>query len=172
MVLPSLGCEGQARLLEASVLVVGAGGLGCPVALYLTAAGVGRLGIADDDTVALSNLHRQIGHGWRAVGRHKASSLASSCRVLRSEAELQVHGRLSGLQEAVEAMRGYDLVVDCTDQPVSRYLLNDAALRAQKPLVAASAVGLSGQLAVYNFEGGPCLRCAKALDMKNEGRRE
>ncbi|CAJ1343646.1 unnamed protein product [Effrenium voratum] len=162
IVLPSLGPEGQRQLLQGSVLIVGAGGLGCPVALYLAAAGVGRLGIADADTVAVSNLHRQIGHscgGAKAKAR-KAESLARACAALNDAVRLEPHPvRLSELQAAARLMAGYDLVVDCTDAPPSRYLLNDAALSASRPLVAASAVGLSGQLVIYNFEGGPCLRC-------------
>ncbi|CAL1137764.1 unnamed protein product [Cladocopium goreaui] len=160
VVLPSLGPEGQKKLLRGSVLIVGAGGLGCPVALYLAAAGVGRIGLVDADTVALSNLHRQIGHLARSVGVNKATSLAKACRELNATVQLEVcPQRLSRLEETAELIARYDLVVDCTDAPPSRYLLNDGALCAQRPLVAASAVGLSGQLAVYNFEGGPCLRC-------------
>ncbi|CAK9064728.1 Adenylyltransferase and sulfurtransferase MOCS3 (Molybdenum cofactor synthesis protein 3) (Ubiquitin activating enzyme 4) [Includes: Molybdopterin-synthase adenylyltransferase (Adenylyltransferase MOCS3) (Sulfur carrier protein MOCS2A adenylyltransferase) [Durusdinium trenchii] len=128
--------------------------------IVLPSLGVGCIGIVDADTVALSNLHRQIGHSWRWIGRSKAESLAHACQEVNQAVSVKAHSlRLNERREAADLMAGYDVVVDCTDAPPSRYLLNDAALSAARPLVAASAVGLSGQLAVYNFEGGPCLRC-------------
>jgi len=160
IVLPKLGVAGQHALLNKSALIVGAGGLGCPVALYLSAAGVGCVGIVDGDTVAVSNLHRQVGHSLRAVGQNKAGSLCSACLAINDRVNAVVHARhLTSLRETTELVARYDLVVDCTDSPTSRYLINDAAVAAAKPLVAPSAVGLNGQLAVYNLDGGPCLRC-------------
>ncbi|CAE8598219.1 unnamed protein product [Polarella glacialis] len=147
--------------MQGGILVVGAGGLGCPVALYLCAAGVGRLGIVDGDTVALSNLHRQIGHSWQNLGESKACSLRRACLSINKTSSVEAYSfRLESVEQAAELMQGYNVVVDCTDAPFSRYLLSDAAIASGRPLVAASAVGLSGQLAVYNFEDGPCLRCA------------
>jgi len=160
VVLPKLGVEGQLALSEASALIVGAGGLGCPVALYVCAAGVGRIGLVDDDIVSVSNLHRQIGHAWRSKGEHKATSLRRACLSVRPSSHIDAYPwRLGDVDAAAELIRGFDVVVDCTDSPTSRYLLNDAAVAAGKPLIAASSVGLSGQLTVYNLDGGPCLRC-------------
>ncbi|CAE7249180.1 mocs3 [Symbiodinium natans] len=160
LVLPKLGPAGQQEISQGGVLIVGAGGLGCPVAMYLAAAGVGRLAIVDGDCVEESNLHRQIGHLWRNVGKSKAASLAETCRERNPNISVEAHAqRITDTEEAAFLMRRYDVIVDCTDAPRIRYLLNDAAIAAGKPLVAASAVALYGQLAIYNFEGGPCLRC-------------
>jgi len=160
IILPKLGVVGQRSILQSSVLVIGAGGLGCPVAIYLCAAGIGRLGIVDDDEVATSNLHRQIAHSMRRLGHNKAKSLQHACLELRDSATIEVHThRITEITEAVRLLSSYDLIIDCTDAPSSRYLINDAALKAVKPLLAVSAVGLSGQLAFYNLDGGPCLRC-------------
>ncbi|CAE7801382.1 mocs3 [Symbiodinium necroappetens] len=159
LVLPKLGPEGQREISRGSVLIVGAGGLGCPVAMYLAAAGVGRLAIVDGDHVEESNLHRQIGHPWRNVDKSKAVSLAETCRERNPNICVEAHvKRIVGTEEAAFLMQSYDVIVDCTDAPRIRYLLNDAAVAAGKPLVAASSVALYGQLAIYNFEGGPCLR--------------
>lgn len=160
IVLNKIGPAGQAALRDVSVLVVGAGGLGCPVSVYICAAGVGRLGIADDDTVAESNLHRQIGHSWERVGENKAWSLRKTCLALNDSGEVvAIPERLGTVERAIELFQQYDLIIDCTDAPPSRYLINDAAVAAGKPLITVSAVGMSGQLAVYNCDGGPCLRC-------------
>lgn len=160
IVLPKLGVEGQKRLLSSTALVVGAGGLGCPVALYLCAAGLKGIGIADGDQVAVSNLHRQIGHATAGVGINKAISLQSTCQAVNPTCEVVAHAaRLESLADATALVARYDIVVDCTDAPGSRHLLNAACVASGRPLVAPSAVGLSGQLAVYNYDGGPCLCC-------------
>eukprot|EP00929_Paragymnodinium_shiwhaense_P084918 TRINITY_DN45438_c0_g1_i1.p1 TRINITY_DN45438_c0_g1~~TRINITY_DN45438_c0_g1_i1.p1 ORF type:complete len:456 (-),score=83.85 TRINITY_DN45438_c0_g1_i1:40-1407(-) len=161
LVLSKFGVAGQKALLQGSVLIVGAGGLGCPAALYLCAAGVGRVGIADDDTVAISNLHRQVGHAAKDVGVNKAHSLRRACLAVNPTCDVVAHPlRLGDLASAAALAREYDVLLDCTDAPGSRYLLNDAAVKAGRPLVAPSAVGFSGQLSVYNLDSGPCLRCA------------
>ncbi|VDI12833.1 adenylyltransferase and sulfurtransferase [Mytilus galloprovincialis] len=134
LILPEIGVKGQLSLSSKSVLIVGAGGLGCPSAVYLAAAGVGRIGIVDYDEVELNNLHRQILHTEKRVGTPKSSSVASSCTQ-------------------------YDVVLDATDNVATRYLLNDACILANKPLVSGSALRFEGQLTVYNYEGGPCYRC-------------
>lgn len=161
ILLPELGAEGQARICRAAVLVLGAGGLGCPVALYLGAAGVGRLLLADGDTVELSNLQRQIGHGTGAIGVNKAESLARSVRAINPEiAVLPLPLALTNeaLQEAVAAV---DLVVDASDNFATRHAVNRACVKLRKPLVSGAAIGFSGQLAVFDpqRDTSPCYHC-------------
>lgn len=161
VLLPQLGIEGQERITEASVLVVGAGGLGCPVALYLGASGVGHLHIADDDVVDLTNLQRQIGHANERIGASKAESLAQSVRALNPEIEvLAILSRLEGeaLQEAVSRV---DLVVDASDNFATRHAINRACFSAKKILVSGAALGFSGQLAVFDPRqaDSPCYHC-------------
>ena len=159
--LPQLGIEGQERICSASVLVVGAGGLGCPVALYLGASGVGRLTIADGDVVDLTNLQRQIGHADNRIGQNKARSLAESVRTLNPEIDVvAMESRLEGsaLQHAVA---GVDLVVDASDNFATRHAINRACFSARKTLVSGSALGFSGQLAVFDpaQTDSPCYHC-------------
>jgi len=142
------------------VLLVGAGGLGSPCALYLAAAGVGRLGIVDKDTVSLSNLHRQIAHREAAVGHHKCDSAAAACIALNSRVQLDLHRSGITPENAADLCSAYDVVVDCSDNAPTRYLVSDACVFARKPLVSGAAVGTDGQLTVYNHAGGPCYRCA------------
>lgn len=161
VLLPEVGVEGQARICRAAVLVLGAGGLGCPVALYLGAAGVGRLLLADGDTVDLTNLQRQIGHGTRAIGVNKAQSLARSVRAINPEiAVLPIPQALTdgALQEAVASV---DLVVDASDNFATRHAVNRACVTLQKPLVSGAAIGFSGQLAVFDprRDNSPCYHC-------------
>jgi adenylyltransferase/sulfurtransferase len=153
------GVKGQKELLSSSVLVVGAGGIGSTVLLYLASFGVGRIGVADFDVVEMSNLHRQIIHKQISVGVNKAVSaceamyaLNPTIRCIPIEAEL-TH------DNAIEIIQSYDLVVDASDNPKTRYLINDACVILGKPLVSGSAVGTEGQLTVYNYNGGPCYRC-------------
>lgn len=161
ILLPQIGVAGQARICQASVLVVGAGGLGCPVALYLGASGVGRLTIADGDVVDLTNLQRQIGHATASVGKNKAESLAASVRAINPEISVHiVAGRLEGhvLREAVKAV---DLVIDASDNFATRHAVNRACVAARKPLVSGAAIGFSGQLAVFDATraDSPCYHC-------------
>jgi len=161
ILLPDVGVEGQARIVNACVLVVGAGGLGCPVALYLGAAGVGRLLLADGDAVDLSNLQRQIGHTTAAIGENKADSLARSVRAINPEIDIQPIGEpLSGdaLHQAVSAV---DLVVDASDNFATRHAVNRACVQLGKPLVSGAAIGFSGQLAVFDSRriDTPCYHC-------------
>lgn len=161
ILLPEVGVEGQARICDAAVLVLGAGGLGCPVALYLGAAGVGRLLLADGDTVDLTNLQRQIGHGTGAIGMNKAESLARSVRAINPEiAVLPIPQALTNgaLQDAVAAV---DLVVDASDNFATRHAVNRACVALGKPLVSGAAIGFSGQLAVFDShrDSGPCYHC-------------
>lgn len=161
ILLPDVGVEGQMRIVDASVLVVGAGGLGCPVALYLGAAGVGRLLLADGDAVDLSNLQRQIGHTAAAIGENKADSLARSVRAINPEIDIQpICEPLSGaaLHQAVAAV---DLVVDASDNFATRHAVNRACVQLGRPLVSGAAIGFSGQLAVFDSRctDTPCYHC-------------
>lgn len=161
ILLPQVGVEGQMRIGDAAVLVVGAGGLGCPVALYLGAAGVGRLTVADGDTVDLTNLQRQIGHATAAIGEHKADSLARAVRAVNPDISVQpVDHALAGdtLYIAVGAV---DLVVDASDNFATRYAVNRACVELGRPLVSGAAIGFSGQLAVFDPRQAtsPCYHC-------------
>ncbi|MFH1818871.1 MAG: molybdopterin-synthase adenylyltransferase MoeB [Pseudomonadota bacterium] len=161
ILLPDVGVDGQARISGASVLIVGAGGLGCPAALYLGASGVGRLFVADGDTVDLTNLQRQIGHATAAIGENKADSLTRSVRAINPEIEVQpIREALSGeaLHEAVAAV---DLVVDASDNFATRHAVNRACVQLGKPLVSGAAIGFSGQLAVFDTRRAhtPCYHC-------------
>jgi adenylyltransferase/sulfurtransferase len=161
ILLPDVGVAGQARISDAAVLIVGAGGLGCPVALYLGAAGVGRLLLADGDSVDLTNLQRQIGHATAAIGENKADSLARSVRAINPEIEVRpIRAALAdnALREAVGTV---DLVVDASDNFATRHAVNRACVQLGKPLVSGAAIGFSGQLAVFDSRraGGPCYHC-------------
>ncbi|XP_074659274.1 adenylyltransferase and sulfurtransferase MOCS3-like [Tubulanus polymorphus] len=159
LILPELGVKGQLALSKSSVLVVGAGGLGCPCAVYLASAGIGRLGIVDYDESEISNLHRQILHTESGVGSPKSLSAANACKKLNSDVQyIPYHIQLSSLN-ALDIIRQYDIVVDATDNVATRYLLNDACVLAKKPLVSGSALRFEGQLTVYNYDDGPCYRC-------------
>jgi molybdopterin/thiamine biosynthesis adenylyltransferase len=162
IVLPELGGVGQARLKSASVLVVGAGGLGSPLLLYLAAAGVGRIGVVDDDRVDLSNLQRQILFSTEVAGRPKAEAAAEALRRLNPLVQLDVHAlRLDGAN-ARTLVAGYDLVADGSDNLATRLAVHDACRSLGRILVSASVQGLDGQLTTYKAHLGsphPCLRC-------------
>jgi adenylyltransferase/sulfurtransferase len=167
LILPTVGIKGQLRLKSTAVLLVGAGGLGCPAAAYLAGAGVGTLGIVDGDTVEASNLHRQIAHSMSRVGMKKVDSLAQYCQDLNPGVSYNRHRMHLTPQNAEEIVSNYDIVLDCTDHPTSRYLISDICVLLEKPLVSASALRTDGQLIVLNYpaapqgsiEGGPCYRC-------------
>ncbi|XP_064600435.1 adenylyltransferase and sulfurtransferase MOCS3-like [Liolophura sinensis] len=159
LILPEIGVKGQLLLEQSSVLVVGAGGLGCPVAVYLAAAGVGRLGLVDYDEVELSNLHRQILHTEPRVGVSKSASASFACQQLNSRVKcIPYHLQLDS-SNALQIIQQYNIIVDATDNVATRYLLNDACVLSRKPLVSGSALRFEGQLTVYNHDGGPCYRC-------------
>lgn len=153
------GVPAQIKLRQSSVLVVGAGGLGSPVVLYLAGAGVGTLGIADFDTVDISNLHRQVLHRCQDAGKSKAWSAHRAVSELNPDVECIVHNDKLNRENALRIVRQYDLIVDATDNRGTRYLINDACVLTQRPLVSGSALGLEGSVTVYNYKGGPCLRC-------------
>jgi adenylyltransferase/sulfurtransferase len=158
--LPEVGLEGQKRIRAASVLCVGAGGLGSPVAMYLAAAGVGRLGIVDFDAVDLSNLQRQILHGTKDIGRDKTESARETLQNLNPNVEVILHKTRLTSQDAPEIIVPYDVVVDGTDNFPTRYLVNDACVLLKKPNVYGSIFRFEGQASVLAPHlGGPCYRC-------------
>ncbi len=158
ILLAEVGGTGQAKLLAARVLVVGAGGLGCPLVLYLAAAGVGTIGIVDDDTVELSNLQRQIGHTTERVGAGKVASLAAAVAALNPATRTLPHPTRLTAANARALVDAYDLVCDGSDNFDTRFLLNDACVLAGKTLVSAAVLRFDGQLATFK-PGGPCYRC-------------
>ncbi len=160
---PEIGEKGQLLLLESSVLVVGAGGLGSPAAMYLAAAGVGRIGLVDDDTVDLSNLQRQILHDTTTIGRRKVDSGGATLRRLNPDVEVVTHPVRLGADNVLDLLDGYDVVVDAADNFPTRYLLNDAALKAGVPVVHGSVYRLEGQVTVFDATEGPCYRCLYPL---------
>ncbi|XP_024527248.1 adenylyltransferase and sulfurtransferase MOCS3-1 [Selaginella moellendorffii] len=159
LLVPAFGIAGQEKLLSSSILVIGCGGLGSSAALYLAAAGVGVLGLVDRDTVELNNLHRQIIHSEEAIGTSKVRSAATSCRRINSSLSILEFPNGFSADNALEIVRKFDVVVDATDNLPSRYLISDACVVARKPLVSGAALGLDGQLTVYNHKNGPCYRC-------------
>jgi adenylyltransferase/sulfurtransferase len=157
--LPEVGLEGQLRLKAGRVLCVGAGGLGSPLALYLAAAGVGTIGIVDFDDVDASNLQRQILHGTGDVGRHKLDSAADRLEDVNPHVEVVGHPQRLTSENALEILKGYDVVVDCTDNFPTRYLVNDACVLLGTPNVYGSVFRWEGQVSVFATKGGPCYRC-------------
>jgi adenylyltransferase/sulfurtransferase len=159
LVLPEVGVEGQLRLRAARVLVVGAGGLGSPLALYLAAAGVGRIGLVDFDTVDLSNLQRQILYGTADVGRPKLAAAAARLHDVNPHVVVQAHDARLDASNALEIVPDYDIVVDGTDNFPTRYLVNDACVLAGKPNVHGSIFRFEGQVSLFWPGHGPCYRC-------------
>ncbi|MCC3159792.1 HesA/MoeB/ThiF family protein [Hymenobacter sp. 15J16-1T3B] len=157
--LPEIGEAGQLKLRAARVLVVGAGGLGCPVLQYLAAAGVGTLGIADADQVELSNLQRQILYGPADLGQPKAATAAREVQRLNPLVHPEVHALRVTPANAQSLVAAYDLVVDATDNFPTRYLLNDTCVLLGKPLVSGAIYKFEGQVSVFNYRGGPSYRC-------------
>ncbi len=159
LLLPEVGMEGQQKLLDAKVLLLGAGGLGSPAALYLAAAGVGTIGIVDDDTVDLSNLQRQVIHNSARVGVPKVDSAEETITALNPDVQVVKHALRLGPDNIMDVLPGYDIVVDGLDNFPTRYLLNDASVRLQIPVVSAAILGFEGQLSVFKPYDGPCYRC-------------
>lgn len=160
LILPEVGGAGQRKLLGSSVLLLGAGGLGSPAALYLAAAGIGRIGILDFDTVDASNLQRQILHGTADVGRAKVDSAADSIRSINPDVEVQEHRLHLNSENALEVFAPYDVIVDGTDNFPTRYLSNDAAYFGGKPLVHGAIYRFEGQMTIFDAARGTgCYRC-------------
>jgi sulfur-carrier protein adenylyltransferase/sulfurtransferase len=159
ILLPEVGEAGQQKLLESSVLLLGAGGLGSPAALYLAAAGVGTLGIVDMDVVDTSNLQRQILHNVDRIGERKVDSAKKTLTALNPDVNVVTHDVRLGADNVLEILDGYDIVVDGTDNFPTRYLLNDASLIKRIPVVHGSIFRFEGQVTLFNPYEGPCYRC-------------
>ena len=159
LLVPEIGLEGQTKLLEAKVLLLGAGGLGSPTALYLAAAGVGTLGIVDDDEVDLSNLQRQVIHTTDRIGVAKVDSAEESIKAINPGVDVKKYNVRLDASNIMEIIEGYDVIVDGVDNFPTRYLLNDATVRLGIPVVSASILGFDGQLSVFAPHDGPCYRC-------------
>jgi sulfur-carrier protein adenylyltransferase/sulfurtransferase len=159
LLIPEIGIEGQMKLLDSKVLLLGAGGLGSPAALYLAAAGVGTLGIVDNDVVDLSNLQRQVAHSNDRIGVQKVDSAEQSIHEINPDVNVEKYPVRLGPDNIMEIIEGYDVIVDGLDNFPTRYLLNDASVRLGIPVVSASILGFEGQLSVFHPHEGPCYRC-------------
>jgi molybdopterin/thiamine biosynthesis adenylyltransferase/rhodanese-related sulfurtransferase len=159
LLLPEIGQEGQIKLLEAKVLLLGAGGLGSPAALYLAAAGVGTLGIVDSDVVDRSNLQRQVIHNEERIGVPKVDSAEQTIKALNPDVQVIKYPVRLDASNILEIIKDFDVIVDGLDNFPTRYLLNDASVRLRKPVVSASILGFDGQLSVFVPYEGPCYRC-------------
>jgi adenylyltransferase/sulfurtransferase len=159
LVLPEFGIEGQLRLKAGSVLLIGLGGLGSPAALYLAAAGVGRIGLVDADVVEESNLQRQIAHGHAALGKPKIDSAEARMRDLNPQVVIERHQTRLTSSNAIELISQYDVIIDGTDNFPARYLVNDACVKLGKPNIFGGVLRFDGQLSVFDARYGPCYRC-------------
>ena len=159
LIMPEVGMEGQKKLKAAKVLMIGVGGLGSPLGLYITAAGVGKLGIVDFDVVDETNLQRQLLHGTSDVGRSKLESAKEKLKEINSNVEIETYETMLNSENALEILKDYDLVVDGTDNFPTRYLVNDACVLLGKPYVYGSIFRFEGQVTVFDSKNGPCYRC-------------
>src|SRR6267378_7466797 len=159
LILPEVGVSGQKKIKGTSVLCIGAGGLGSPIAMYLAAAGVGKLGILDFDSVDFSNLQRQIIHGTADVGRPKTQSAKETINAINPNVEVVLHNTRISSENALEIIGPYDIVVDGTDNFPTRYLTNDACVLLRKPNAYGSIFRFEGQASVFGVPEGPCYRC-------------
>jgi sulfur-carrier protein adenylyltransferase/sulfurtransferase len=157
--LPEVGVDGQLKMLNAKVLLVGAGGLGAPTALYLAAAGIGTLGLVDDDVVDASNLQRQVIHNTERIGVPKTESARLTIEALNPDVDVVQHNFRLNSSNIVEILSEYDVIVDGADNFPTRYLLNDASVRLRKPVVSASILSFDGQISTFVPFEGPCYRC-------------
>ena len=159
LVLPEVGVDGQERIKHGKVLIVGAGGLGSPAALYLAAAGIGKIGIVDFDKVDESNLQRQIIHSTEDIGRLKTESAKNSINNLNPNVKVETYDVKLNSKNAMEIIKNYDIVIDASDNFPTRYLVNDACVLLKKPNVYGSIFRFEGHASVFNFDYGPCYRC-------------
>jgi adenylyltransferase/sulfurtransferase len=159
LIMPEVGMEGQIKLKAAKVLMIGTGGLGAPLGLYLAAAGVGRIGIVDFDVVDTTNLQRQVIHGTKDIGRPKLDSAADRMRDINPYIEIEKYEVRLSSENALQLFKDYDIVVDGTDNFPTRYLVNDACILTGKPNVYGSIFRFEGQATVFGYEDGPCYRC-------------
>lgn len=159
IIMPEVGMEGQKKLKAAKVLMIGTGGLGAPLGLYLAAVGIGKIGLVDFDTVDVTNLQRQVIHGTSDIGRSKLDSAADRMNDINPHVEIQKYETRLTSENALEILNGYDVVVDGTDNFPTRYLVNDACVLLGKPNAYGSIFRFEGQATVFNYNGGPCYRC-------------
>ena len=159
LIMPEVGMEGQLKLKQAKVLLIGTGGLGAPLGLYLAAAGIGRIGLVDFDVVDFTNLQRQVIHGTKDVGRKKLDSAADSMADINPFVQIDKHEVALSSENALDILKDYDIVVDGTDNFPTRYLVTDACVLLGKPNVYGSIFRFEGQSTVFAYEGGPCYRC-------------
>lgn len=163
ILLQQVGGTGQAKLKDARVLVIGAGGLGSPLILYLAAAGIGTIGVVDDDVVDLSNLQRQVAHTTDRIGEKKVASAAAAARAINPGVRIEPHPARLSAANALDLIGGYDIVCDGTDNFATRFLVADACALARRTLVSAAVLRFEGQLSVFKpHAGGPCYRCLYA----------
>lgn len=159
IILEEVGESGQEKIKMARILVVGAGGLGCPAIQYLTATGIGHLTIMDDDVVDISNLQRQVFYGVKDLGKHKAIVATALMKAMNHTVDIEQVVIRASYNNALDIVAKHDLVLDCTDNFQARYVLSDACVLNNKPLVHASVYKIQGQLSVFNYQGGPSYRC-------------
>ena len=159
LIMPEVGVEGQEKLKAAKVLLIGTGGLGAPVAMYLAAAGVGTIGLVDFDVVDVSNLQRQVIHGTKDIGKKKIDSAEETMRDINPLVKIIKHEVALSSENALDIMRDYDIIADGTDNFPTRFLINDACVILNKPNVYASIFRFEGQATIFAAEGGPCYRC-------------
>jgi molybdopterin-synthase adenylyltransferase len=159
IILAEVGAKGQKKLLDAKVLIIGAGGLGSPAALYLAAAGVGAIGIADADSVDLSNLQRQVIHTTVDVGKAKALSAKETMNAINPDVKVNVHSLFVAADNIMDLIAGYDFIIDGTDNFPAKFLINDACVLSKKPFSHAGILRFKGQLMTYVPGAGPCYRC-------------
>src|SRR6266404_1614150 len=159
LIMPEVGMDGQLKLKSAKVLMVGTGGLGAPLGLYLAAAGVGRIGLVDFDVVDFTNLQRQVIHGTKDVGRKKLDSAADRMLDINPHVQIDRHEVALTSENALDILADYDIIVDGTDNFPTRYLVNDACVLLKKPNVYGSIFRFEGQSTVFAYPGGPCYRC-------------
>jgi sulfur-carrier protein adenylyltransferase/sulfurtransferase len=157
--LPEIGRDGQEKISQAKVLVVGAGALGSAALMYLVAAGVGTVGILDNDVVELHNLHRQVIYSTEDIGKPKVQMAEKRLRAMNPDVKLKTHFLRLGVGNALDIFKAYDLILDCSDNFPTKYLVNDASVMLNKPCIIGAAQGFSGQLSVFNFKDGPTYRC-------------
>ena len=166
LILNEIGLEGQLKLKSSKVLVIGAGGLGCPILQYLTAAGVGNIGIVDDDVIDQSNLQRQILYSFDDIGEYKANKVVDRLKTLNPFTIFNTYLERLTSENAIQLFDQYDIIVDGTDNFSTRYLVNDAAVLSNKPVVFGSIFKFEGQVSVFNFNNGPTYRCLYPIPPK------
>ncbi len=164
LIIPGIGLEGQLKIKNSSVLVIGAGGLGCPVLQYLTAAGVGRIGLMDYDMVNETNLPRQLLYGAADIGKLKTIISRQRLNIINDKVDVDILNIRFSKENALKIVSDYDIIVDATDNYESRYVINDACVISDKPMVHGAIYQFEGQVSVFNYRGGPTYRCYNPPD--------